>query len=68
MLHLGAYLAYLECGSEGGVTIETDNGGGSMGDTTSTIVAERYINKAVANGNGLAIKVKAFIDKVKQNG
>ncbi|MBQ8388829.1 MAG: hypothetical protein IJX46_07890 [Clostridia bacterium] len=64
-LYLGAYLAYLEEGSEGKCTYVYENDGSKHGET-SIYSAESYIERAVAAGNELAIRGKAFMDAVKE--
>ena len=65
-LYLGAYLAYLEEGSEGKCTYTYDNDG-SRREDTSVYSANSYIERAIAAGNDLAVRAKAFIDAVMES-
>ena len=63
-LYLGAYLAYLEEGSEGKCTyIHEDDG--SKYRETSVYSAGNYIKRAIEAGNEFAARGKAFIDAMK---
>lgn len=64
-LYLGAYLAYLEEGSEGRVTYIYEDDGSKCRET-SILSANVYIERAVEKGNELAIQGKEFIDSVKE--
>ena len=63
-LYLGAYLAYLEEGSEGKCTYIYENDDSKYRET-SLLSAENYIKRAVESGNEFAIRGKAFIDMIK---
>ena len=64
-LYLGAYLAYLEVGSEGKVTYVYEDDGSKCRET-SILSANVYIEQAIEAGNELAIRGKEFIDSVKE--
>jgi len=63
-LYLGAYLAYLEEGSEGKCTYIYDNDGSKHGET-SIYSAESYIKAAIEAGNEFAIRTNAFKEMIK---
>lgn len=63
-LYLGAYLAYLEEGSEGKCTYIYEDDGSRLRNT-SIYSAESYVKRAIENGNEFAIRAKAFTDAMK---
>lgn len=66
-LYLGAYLAYLEEGSEGKCTYIYEDDGSKCRET-SVYSAQSYIKRAVEAGNEFALRGEAFIDAIKGEG
>ena len=64
-LYLGAYLAYLEEGSEGKCTYIYEDDGSKYRET-SVYSAESYIKRAIEAGDEFAIRGKTFIDAMKR--
>ena len=67
-LFSGAYLSYLKQGHEGACSYVSENfEDGCKSNQTSVLSAKGYINEAVEKGNEFAIRIKSFIDVVKES-
>ena len=66
LLFAGAYFSYLSQGHEGACSYVKDNGGGSTAHLKNKGAAERWLDKAIEEGDEFAISIKAFIERSKE--